>query len=63
MTIFVITVAVFILAMLGMGVGVLMGRSAPRGSCGGIATADCDGSNRASCSYCGRGGDDQEVPS
>ena len=36
MTVFLISVLVFALAMLGLGLGVLAGRGAPRGSCGGL---------------------------
>jgi len=51
MTIFLVTLLVFGLAMLAMAVGVLTGRTRIRGSCGGIG-ADCDGEDELSCSFC-----------
>jgi hypothetical protein len=51
MTIFLVSLMAFGLAMLAMAVGVLTGRTRIRGSCGGIA-ADCDGEDKLSCSFC-----------
>ena len=60
MTVFVITLAVFALAMIGMGVGVLLGGRRLRGSCGGLGV-DCDDERRANCRYCGREADEGEM--
>jgi len=51
MTLFLVTLVAFSLAILAMAVGVLTGRTRIRGSCGGIG-ADCDGEEKLSCSFC-----------
>lgn len=53
MTVFLVTLAVFTLAMLAMAVGVIVDRKPIQGSCGGIANRDCDGSGGGGCEYCG----------
>ena len=53
MTVFVITLAVFALSMLGMGMGALFGGRRLRGSCDGLGV-DCDAARRASCGFCRR---------
>lgn len=51
LVIFVITLGAFLLVVAGMAVGVLMGRRAISGSCGGLANqSDPDGNK--SCSLC-----------
>ncbi len=42
------TLGLFALAMLGLGVGAVLGRSALRGSCGGAACR-CTGARRRAC--------------
>ena len=37
MTLFLLSLAVFVLAILGLGVGILLGRGPLKGSCGGNA--------------------------
>jgi len=51
MSVFLATLAVFVLAMLAMAVGVLSGRSPIQGSCGGIG-GRCEGSGKPSCDLC-----------
>lgn len=53
MEIFLITLAVFGVALLAMAVGVLSGRAPIQGSCGGIA-GRCEGSGEPSCEFCPR---------
>ena len=48
MTVFIATFVVFGLAMLALAVGVLLGRGAIKGSCGGLANVD----GAADCPYC-----------
>ena len=50
--VYVLSFAVFALATLGLSVGVLTGRGALRGSCGGLNNPDGTG-----CGACGRGPD------
>lgn len=51
LVIFAVTLSVFLLVVSGMAVGVIMGRRAISGSCGGLANQrDGDGNN--SCSLC-----------
>ena len=51
MTIFLATLFCFVLAMLLMAVGVLFGRAAPQGSCGGLA-ALCEKTGEELCADC-----------
>ena len=51
MTVFLVTLAVFAMALLAMAVGVLSGRTRIRGSCGGVA-GRCDGSGEPTCDLC-----------
>lgn len=37
MTVFLLTFAIVVLAILGLGAGLLLGRGPPKGSCGGNA--------------------------
>ncbi len=62
MTIFLVTLAVFALAMVAMGIGALLGGRRLRGSCGGLAV-DCNGERRESCEFCGTSSSDEEVAS
>jgi uncharacterized protein len=49
--VFAVTLAVFLLVIVGMAVGVMMGRRQISGSCGGLANqTDAEGNN--SCSLC-----------
>lgn len=49
--IFAVTLSVFLLVVVGMAIGVIMGRREISGSCGGLANQrDADGST--SCSLC-----------
>ena len=51
MTVFGLTLGVFLLVMIGMAVGVMLGRKRLTGSCGGIANqSSSDGSSN--CSLC-----------
>ncbi len=51
MTVFFVTLTVFILAMFAMAVGVLTGRTRIQGSCGGIG-GRCEGDGGSSCDLC-----------
>ena len=51
MTIVLISMAVFLLAALGLCVGVLIGRAPLAGSCGGAACPK-DGAGRSQCMLC-----------
>ncbi|NIO10980.1 MAG: (Na+)-NQR maturation NqrM [Deltaproteobacteria bacterium] len=57
MEVFFISFVIIGLAILGMALGVLMGRSAIKGSCGGLSTID--GSDKE-CPVCGAGGKSDE---
>ncbi len=48
MTVFIATFVVFAVAMLALAIGVLLGRGAIKGSCGGLANVD----GAADCPYC-----------
>ena len=61
MIIFLVTLTVFVLAMLAMAVGVIMNRKPIQGSCGGLATRDCDGSGGSDCEFCGGANAGDEV--
>ena len=50
-TVFAITLVAFLLVIAGMAVGVMMGRRAISGSCGGLANRTDQGES-ASCSLC-----------
>lgn len=51
LSVFAVTFLVFLLVIVGMGVGVILGRRQLSGSCGGLANQrDADGN--ASCSLC-----------
>lgn len=50
MEIFLISFVVMVIALLGMGVGVLRGRSPIKGSCGGLNTLSRLGLDCSSCS-------------
>ncbi|MFQ5658290.1 MAG: DUF539 domain-containing protein [Candidatus Methylomirabilales bacterium] len=41
MEIFLISFAVMVIALLGMGIGVLFGRQGIKGSCGGLSSGGC----------------------
>ena len=43
MTTFLLTALVFLLAMFGLGIGLVLVGRAPRGSCGGTVGSDCAG--------------------
>ena len=51
LVIFGITLGAFLLVVVGMAVGVLMGRRAISGSCGGLAN-ETDPDGNTSCSLC-----------
>ena len=51
MNVFFAALAIFLLAMLGMALGVLFGKRCIRGSCGGLAGMR-DPSGRAMCDHC-----------
>ena len=53
MTVFLITLAVFGVAMLAMAVGVLAGKTRLRGSCGGVG-GQCDSTGEPTCGLCRR---------
>ena len=49
-----LTLAVFLLVILGMAIGVVLGRKQLTGSCGGLANRQ-DANGESSCSLCSRG--------
>jgi hypothetical protein len=51
MEIFVVALVVFVLAVLGMAIGVIFGKRCIRGSCGGLAGLR-DRSGKAVCEHC-----------
>ena len=53
MVVFVVTLSDFMMAMLAMAVGAIVARRPLKGSCGGIAVQDCDGSGGGGCEFCG----------
>jgi hypothetical protein len=61
MIIFLVTLTVFVLAMVAMAAGVIMKRGPIQGSCGGIGNRDCDGSGGSGCEYCGDTNAPEEV--
>ena len=50
MTIFIITFGVILLAVIGMAIGVILGRPAIKGSCGGLNQVGLAGSCSGACS-------------
>ena len=54
MTVFMLTMAVFLLAAAGLSLGILMGRSAIRGSCRAMADAAPEGGHCACSEPCPR---------
>ncbi len=49
MTTYLLTAAIFILFMLALGLGVMAGRGAIRGSCGGVGAGGCAVCSRGRC--------------